>query len=983
MNLRAALEQRASLKSIQTTPTNSTQHYKLPTKGETVDETKAPLDHRDSGSESDESIEQALQPKEFAKTTAEKKLEATLLASRQEGGGTGSVHGNPVKDTDVDTAAVPQPMEKVGGNLPQIPGGAKVRSAAFSLSPKKADDKKVATPLVQGRVGDHDDDFDSDESDIDAIPEEMSDDEEESDDGEPGYNPWMSFGGTSSTPGSRRVSPFTSPLTSPIHEGYLQTPTKKAAISPLTKSIRSMTPPTSQTELTTKTPSTSVDIGGKGPDQKEEESEGLLSVLSSATDQVPKNDGGHYLGEEEKGASLNVRLSSAADQPSSQNKQNETKLKGSSLAYILSSSTDQGKGSGLASCLSSATDQEKGSSLTSHLSSSTDQPLKKGASLPSCQSSSTDQPLKKGASLPPCQSSATDQPLTRQVEEVQGASLVSFPSSATDPPVPVTAASATRPEVINRDDSLEGLLTQDEEVTNSEDEDDYDYVEEIIGTAGYVPSDSTLTPKRREVIHTRSGSLSSQNKEENVSTVVSPKAKKLGTTQQTPTKESSTPSQQVATPISDSSLVPVSPLSAGLVISEFSEAKGASTVDSSQAREEVDDFSDIIKSDDDDEIEKLLGEAEELSPMKMTAAKKKEASELFASVIKAAEEKETAENSKERETVDDSQQPSSEQPQKQDVLDIEAQYEDSEWDSEDESEGESNNEEEEEGGGTALAWLSNSGLADPFVSPLTSPTHSRPTSPRKARPQQESTTLATATPSPATAVVSSSDIDRKEVETERKEMEIDEPGHPLVRKVTTTHLSENKGEEDKRDKEDSVQPTAALVDNEGGHPLVCKVTVTHLQEKKGGEKGEISDKSEKVDSVQSTAAVNDNEAGHPLERKVTVTHLPENKKEKRDKREELVQPTAATVNNKAGHPLEYKGTITHLPEEKKMESIHVDSLQPTLEPVRPTISPTSKTAAYKPVGGVGRRGLIGRVRDGDDTEDDAATLTNTDSEVSQ
>ena len=1079
-----------------------------------MEEAKAPLDCRDSGSESDdESINEA-QLKEFTKTTAQKKLEATLLASGQEVGGVSSSHSSPV---DVDVATAPQPMEKIGGNLPQVPGGGKVRSA-FSLSPKKSEEseQKKATP-TRGVVGNYDDDnFDSDESDVDAIPEEMSDlegegEESEGEDEPAGYNPWMSFGATtSSTPGSCRVSPRTSPFTSPVHEGSLhgnyQTPTKKA-ISPLTKSIRSnhsMTPPPSQTELaTTKTPSTSADVGGKEQKQLDKrdkkDSGGLPSVLSSATDQAA--DGGQYLrGEEERerGADLNVCLSSATDQPSSSLQSKQGVKESSMLSGVLSSSTDQEKGAaagGLASYLSSSTDRagldasfssatdqplKKGASLPSTLSSTTDGPLKKGASLdsyaidlqpskkgaglptsfssaadqplkkgasidhclssatdqplkkgasfavdqplkkgasldsyvtdlqpskkgaglPTSFSSATDQPLKKGASLDHCLSSATDQPLKNDERETQGASLSSFPSSATDP-LPLTAAPSTKPELmsagVHRDDSLEGLLTVDEELTDSDNDDSYDYIEEIIGTTGYVPTDPTMTPTRRgeaAQLHSSEDSFSNQNKEEKVASSksekaspvqLSTKAQKLATTSQTPQRtptkiKSPAPSQQVVTPISDSSLVPVSPLSAGLAISEFSEAKGAN---SSQANIEVDDFSDILKSDDDDdEIEKLLGEAEGLSPKKMSAAEKKEASELFASVLKAAEERERAEEKTVHEAVDDSKEANGESStQKQEgMLDIEARYEDSEWDSEDEeSEGESDN--EEEGGGTALAWLSNAGLADPFLSPLTSPTHSRPTSPRKAKPRSHEEETTTHLP------------ERKgESEDLLQLMEdsaVTEPGHPLERKETVTHLPKNK-EEEKGERKirpeaaESVQPMED--DNEPGHPLVCKETVTHLPENKGEGKQErktdivkatadnelgyplirketvtrLPENKEEKEENDSVQPVIDNEPGHPLEHKDTLTHLPEDKGEKREEADS-VQATAAAVGNEPGHPLEHKVTVTHLPEDKKKEEALNSVQQPRVLGL--AVSPLHQG--------------------GDDTEEDATAFTNTESEVSK
>ena len=1137
VNLRAALEKRASLKSVEGTPTGSAQHYKLPTKGIAVDKAERSDDHS-AGSESDgESVDQT-QPQDSTKTTAQKKLEATLLASRQEVGGVSPVHSSPV---DADVSAAPQPMEKIGGNLPHIPGGGKAKSA-LSLSPKKREgsELKKATP-TRGRVNDYDNDFDSGDSDVDAVPEELSEgegegEESEEEDEPAGYNPWMSFGTASSTPGSRRVSPRTSPLTSPTHVGggfhdnSYQTPTKMA-ISPLTKSIRSnnsmtpppsaVTPPTSGMDLgATKTPSTSVDIGGREQllvnEQEREGVKDLPEVLSSTTDQVAEDEGENLTGEKEKegerGASLNVCLSSATDQPRFSSQQTKKSEKESALPGFLSSSTDQEKG-GVAVDGGLADEEEKGATLAASPSSGADQPLKKASDLPKSFSSATDQPLRKGTSLdsyamdlqpfkkeaglPSSLSSSTDQPLKRGAsfdvdqplkkgvsldqflssstgmkkgEKVpHGASLTSFPSSATDPspPSPVHKAAAvsppTKPQVrsgaaIHRDDSMEGLLTVDEELTDSDDNDDsYDYVEEVVSSLAYVPSDPTVTSKRRG--ETLSFVDSPENKGEK-ERIVSSKSKKVspvdghlstGTEPQklstasltpaqqtTPTKaKSPTPSQQVATPISDSSLVPVSPLSAGVAISEFTEVRNASATEAT-VRDEVDNFSDILKSDDDDdddddEIEKLLGEAEQLnvSQKKMSAADKRDASELFASVIKAAEERETAE----KKTVDDAAvggskqvrgEPTSQKKKEDVILDIEAQYEDSEWDSEDEeSDGESDNEEEGGGAGTALTWLSNTGLADPFLSPLTSPTHSAPTTPRreiKPRSQQEET-AAILTTNVDAAVTSSADADtgreskkKEEGEEEKRERKVDEPGreeivsaepggHPLERKETLTHLPENEEEEKKGERHTREEIESIEDDNEQGQSLVRKETVTHLTTGNGVERGKevpatvaavaepghplirketlthlTEDKGGVDDSIQATTAAvgGHNEQGHPLERKDTLTHLPNKKGEKDRKKDGADSVPLKAADNEPGRPLERKVTASHLPAEiGKKEGLH-SAVQQHPRSLGLAVSPGRHV---KPMGVVTGRGLVSRLTDGDDTEEDVTAFTNTESEV--
>ena len=755
---------------------------------------------------------------------------------------------------------------------------------------------------------------------------------------------------------------------------------------------------------------------------------------SSATDQPLK-----------KGASLPSTLSSATDQQP--------------LQKSFSSATDQPlrKGTSLDSYAMDLQSFKKEAGLPSSLSSSIDQPLKRGASF------DVDQPLRTGVSLDHFLSSSTDMKKGEKVPH--GASLTSFPSSATDPSPPLSssqaaaASSSTKPQVrsgagVHHNDSLEGLLTVDEELTDSDDNDDsYDYVEEVISSLAYVPSDPTVTPKRRG--ETVSSVDSLQNKErvassksEKVSPIdghlsTSMEAQKLSTTnltpaqQTTPTKAiSSTPSQQAATPISDSSLVPVSPLSAGAAISEFTEARNASATEAA-VREEVDDFSDILKSDNDDddnEIEKLLGEAEELntSQKKLSAADKRDASELFASVIKAAEEREMAEKKTVHEVVGGgSKQVKSEptlQKKKEDnnmVLDIEAQYEDSEWDSEDEeSDGESDNEEEEEegegGAGTALTWLSNARLADPFLSPLTSPTHSAPTSPRqevKPRSQQEETAaIFTTSVDAVNVVISSADADtgreskKKEREGEEGERKVDEPGreeivsaepggYPLERKETLTHLPESEEEEKKGERhtreelesiEDDneqgqslvrketvthltgvgkgreVQATVAAV-AESGHPLIRKETLTRLTEDKGGVD----------DSIQATAAAAGvhNEQGHTLECKDTLTHLPDKKGEKDRKKDGADSAPLKAADNELGHPLERKVTI---PAEKgKKEGLH-SAVQQHPRALGLAVSPGHH---IKPMGVVTGRGLVGRVTDGDDTEEDATAFTNTESEV--
>ena len=162
---------------------------------------------------------------------------------------------------------------------------------------------------------------------------------------------------------------------------------------------------------------------------------------------------------------------------------------------------------------------------------------------------------------------------------------------------------------INRLDSLEALLTQGEEVTDFDDEEGFDHVEDIVETCGYIPSNPTLSPSRSEVIQIRSGSLHD-----------SPKV--------------------------------------------------------------------VVK--------KPLGKAEGLSPEKLTAAEKEMVIEPLTSVLKETEGGRVA--AVKKENALDSQL--MKEPQGEDQLDVEAQY-DSEWDSEDESD-EGKEEEEEDGTASAV-----------------------------------------------------------------------------------------------------------------------------------------------------------------------------------------------------------------------------------------------------------------------------------------
>ena len=194
----------------------------------------------------------------------------------------------------------------------------------------------------------------------------------------------------------------------------------------------------------------------------------------------------------------------------------------------------------------------------------------------------------------------------------------------------------------------------------------------------------------------------------------------------------------MVSPSPDVSLAQVSPLASGQNASsdlpELQDVSEANTFD------EDEDSSQLFKSDDEDEIENLLNEAEELATKKPTSSEKKVVEAVTSAPTSSEKKVEkvteplTSAPKKAVEEVGSSfgKASQSEKTKVEELPEVEDKYEEEEWDSEDESDDEE--EEEEEETGTALAWLSNTALADPFsISPPRSPQHSPPPSPRSSR----------------------------------------------------------------------------------------------------------------------------------------------------------------------------------------------------------------------------------------------------------
>ena len=379
--MRVALERRASLKNVGTPPSGSSpQHFKLTTD---VDKNEATsLGGQELVSFPSESVD----PPQLSKPAALLKLEASVRSSLPEVAK--SSPSSAEKEGEDDTPRV----EKIGGNLPNMKKGVKPEAAA--LAKEESYDVDVHE---QREEVDYDDDFEESEgSDAEHMAEALSDSEEEEesqDDGEEEeeeatYAPWNSLG---STPQTTNARVYSSPVHAQTTFGGMQSPGRRA-ISPLTKSIRS------GDDLAHKSPSVSVDVGGKKEEEEKNVTGGLSPALSSSTDGKGLNITG----------GLSPALSSSTDGKG-------LKVAGG-LSPALSSSTD-GKGlkvaGGLSPALSSSTDG-KGLNVTGGLSpalsSSTDgNGLKVAGGLSPALSSSTDgKGLNISGGLSPALSSATD-----------------------------------------------------------------------------------------------------------------------------------------------------------------------------------------------------------------------------------------------------------------------------------------------------------------------------------------------------------------------------------------------------------------------------------------------------------------------------------------------------------------------------------------------------------------------------------------------
>ena len=485
----------------------------------------------------------------------------------------------------------------------------------------------------------YDGDLESSVESEQPVEEEISDDWDSIDDdseggGELGYTPWTSLAG-SDRPTNRRTSPLSSPFTSPVH-GVLP-------VSPLTKSLHSGdVSPSTSTDKAAKTPSVSVDVGGmktaQSGQKQSEEGSSLTPTLSSSAD----------------GGGLTSKLSSAVDG-----------LGGGGLPQNLSSNVDEKAGHGLAPNLSSnadgvmdgrglaptARDPKFGGILAPSLSSNAD--AKSGSIVAPSLSSNADGRI-GGNGLTPRLSTAADAEF--------GSSLA--PCRSTPADIPSTVAS---PRSGSADAAvLEDVLTQDDEVSEFDSE-DYDHVEDVVALLTATPAQPTSRTAGRD------------NTESQAQTAHSAHVKQSPT----PRKHVATPPIGAVTPSSEASLVAVSPL--------LSEGKAAASVTRTSQKGEgkgKEDGSDFFNTDDEDEIEKLLSQAEELRPLKTatsnekTAAVSVTATSILMKTEQEAEDLEEEEEMSDKKEVGDSQL-KKEWPQDQNV---EARYEDSEWDSEEEEE---------------------------------------------------------------------------------------------------------------------------------------------------------------------------------------------------------------------------------------------------------------------------------------------------------
>ncbi len=132
-------------------------------------------------------------------------------------------------------------------------------------------------------------------------------------------------------------------------------------------------------------------------------------------------------------------------------------------------------------------------------------------------------------------------------------SRVAIPGVTETTPTKLPQATPTIVEV-SHDSSMEGLLTVDEEISNSESNfDDMDYKEDVVDIGGYVPSTPELTPTRSDLLKRGlSGSVKSEGvraetPEQTPTRTGSVKSEgvRAVTSEQTPTRTSSVKSEAV------------------------------------------------------------------------------------------------------------------------------------------------------------------------------------------------------------------------------------------------------------------------------------------------------------------------------------------------------------------------------------------------------------------------------------------------------
>ncbi len=185
-------------------------------------------------------------------------------------------------------------------------------------------------------------------------------------------------------------------------------------------------------------------------------------------------------------------------------------------------------------------------------------------------------------------------------------SRVAIPEVTETTPIQPAKATPTM-DGVSHDSRVEGLLTVDEEISDSDSESNFDSEEDVVDFGGYVPSTPELTPTRSDLLKR---GLSGSVKSEGVRAV---------TPEQTPTRTGSVKSEGVRAVTPD--IFFVSPLSSSNFTSDFvsPDTSGPVRPITAGRRQEVAVVSDNNAHDefsldsDDEGIERLLKEVVNLS----------------------------------------------------------------------------------------------------------------------------------------------------------------------------------------------------------------------------------------------------------------------------------------------------------------------------------------------------------------------------------